>query len=119
MKETMVQRRAEAIGNGMALVLGLAFLGDLFELWNFNPYDGWCVLFLYIPAITGFIKKGITSGGVLLTLTAIVLTVGIFTEIDGRIWGAALLIYLAFLGGRSVYRKWNGETEVLANPDKK
>lgn len=103
----MTKNKIEVIGNGIALVLCLAFLGDLFELWSFDPLDGWWVLFLYIPAICGFLSKGITSGGVLLMLIAIVLTVGIFTDLDGRLWSVALILYLAYLGISSLCRKWN------------
>ena len=111
------QNKVETIGNAIALILGLAFLGDLFELWSFSAFDGWWVLFLYIPAICGFITKGVTAGGIMLLLTAGVLTAGMFTDLDGRIWGAALLVYLAFLGARSLRRSWsasaqeNGENE--------
>lgn len=107
MKKQMTQNKIEAIGNGIALLLGLAFLGDVFDLWNFDPFSGWWVLFLYIPAICGFLTKGVTPGGVMLTLTAIVLTVGMFTDVDGRLWSAALILYLAYLGGKTLYRKWN------------
>lgn len=107
MRKQMVQNKIEAIGNEIALLLGLAFLGDVFDLWTFNPFSGWWVLFLYIPAICGFLTKGITAGGVMLTLTAIVLTVGMFTDIDGRLWSAALILYLAYLGGKALYHKWN------------
>ena len=102
-----MESKMEVIGNGIALALGLAFLGDLFALWSFDPFDGWWVLFLYIPAICGFLTKGLTAGGVMLTLTAAVLTIGMFTDVDGRIWGAALILYLAYLGIRSLSRKWN------------
>ncbi len=94
MKNQITQNKIEAIGNGIALLLGLAFLGDVLDLWNFNPFSGWWVLFLYIPAICGFLTKGITEGGVMLTLTAIVLTVGMFTDVDGRLWRGALILYL-------------------------
>lgn len=107
MKAQISKTKIEVIGNGIALALGLAFLGDLFELWRFDPFDGWWVLFLYIPVVCGFLTKGITAGGVMLALTAAVLTIGIFRETDGRLWGAALIIYLAYLGGRSLYRTWN------------
>ena len=107
MKKQMAQNKIEAIGNGIALLLGLAFLGDVFDLWSFNPFSDWWVLFLYIPAICGFLTKGVTPGGVMLTLTAIVLTVGMFTDVDGRLWSAALILYLAYLGGKTLYRKWN------------
>ena len=107
MKNEIARGRVELIGNGLALLLGLAVLGDVFELWSFDPFDGWWVLFLYIPAVCGFITKGITAGGIMLSLTALVLTAGMFTDVDGRLWGAALLIYLAYLGVSFLCRRWN------------
>ena len=107
MKNQMTQNKIEAIGNGIALLLGLAFLGDVFDLWSFNPFSGWWVLFLYIPAVCGFLTKGITTGGVMLTLTAIVLTVGMFMDVDGRLWSVALILYLAYLGGKSLFHQWH------------
>lgn len=107
MNKNPTQGKIDTIGNAIALALGLAFLGDLFELWRFDPFDGWWVLFLYIPVACGFLTKGITAGGIMLALTAAVLTIGIFRDTDGRLWGAALIIYLAYLGGRSLYRTWN------------
>lgn len=107
MKKQIAQNKIETIGNGIALILGLAFLGDIFELWNFSPFSGWWILFLYIPAVCGFLTKGVTAGGVMLALTAIVLTVGIFTDVDGRLWSVALLLYLAYIGGKSLYQRWN------------
>lgn len=111
MRKQIEQNKIEAIGNGIALILGLAFLGDVFDLWTFNLFSGWWVLFLYIPAICGLLTKGITAGGVMLTLTAIVLTVGMFTNVDGRLWGVALILYLAYLGGKALYRKWNASVD--------
>ena len=93
MKKQIAQNKIETIGNGIALILGLAFLGDIFELWNFSPFSGWWILFLYIPAVCGFLTKGVTAGGVMLALTAIVLTVGIFTDVDGRLWSVAKMEY--------------------------
>lgn len=107
MKNQITQNKIDAIGNGIALLLGLAFLGDVFDLWSFNPFSGWWVLFLYIPAICGFLTKGITPGGIMLMLTAIVLTIGMFTDVDGRLWSGALILYLAYLGGKTLYHKWN------------
>ena len=111
MKNEITRGRVELIGNALALLLGLAFLGDVLELWSFYPFHGWWVLFLYIPAVCGFITKGITAGGIMLSLTALVLTVGMFTDVDGRLWSAALLIYLAYLGVSSLYRRWNAPIE--------
>lgn len=111
MKVKFDGNKVEAIGNGIALLLGLAFLGDVFNLWNFNLFEGWWVLFLYIPAICGFLTKGITSGGVMLTITAVILTIGLFVDLDGRLWGLALIIYLAYLGFKSLSRQWNVESE--------
>ena len=113
--EKMQSSKVDTIGNGIALLLGLAFLGDVLGLWNFDPFDGWWVLFLYIPAVCGFITRGVTAGGILLTLTAVVLTIGMFTEIDGRIWGIALLPYLAYLGGKALYCKWNAPNEAYVD----
>lgn len=99
-------KKVNAIANGAAIILGLAFLGDLLELWNFHPFDGWWVLFLYIPAISGLIINGVTSGSVLMLLTALVLTLGLVADVDGRIWCAALILYLAYVGGRSIHNDW-------------
>lgn len=112
MKNKVMRNRVETIGNGIALLLGLAFLGDLFGLWCFDPFDGWWVLFLYIPAVTGFLVNGVTAGGIMLTLTALVLTVGMFTDVDEKLWAVALMIYLAYLGFNSLRRKWNAPEEV-------
>ncbi len=111
MKTKLSSSKVNAIGNGIALILGLAFLGDLLELWSFDLFSGWWVLFLYIPAICGFLTKGVTSDGVMLILTAVVLTIGMVTDIDGRIWSCALIIYLAYIGGRSIFNGWNEAKE--------
>lgn len=118
MKNKMTNNKIEAIGNGIALLLGLGFLGDVFELWSFNLFSGWWVLFLYIPAICGFLTKGITSGGVMLILTAIVLTVGMFIDMTGRLWGVALILYLAYLGGKSLYHQWNNPVDKQDDKDR-
>ena len=102
----MNAKKVNAIANGAAILLGLAFLGDLLELWSFHPFDGWWVLFLYIPAISGLVVNGVTSSGVLMLLTAFVLTLGLVADVDGRIWCAALILYLAYVGGRSVHKNW-------------
>lgn len=106
MKKKMSQNKVDAIGGGLALLLGIGFLGDVFQLWDFNFFQGWWVLFLYIPAICGFLTKGITAGGVLLTITAIILTVGIFVDLDIRLWGLGLIIFVAYIGVKSFYEKW-------------
>lgn len=106
MKSSLYKKRVELIGNEITLLLGLIFLGNFFELWSFDPFDGWWVLFLYIPAICGFLTKGITTGGILLTLTAVALTIGMVTDLDERVWAVALILYLAFISGKSLCNKW-------------
>lgn len=103
----MTKEKINALGNMAAMVLGLLFLGDIFELWSFHPFDGWWLLFLYIPVTCGFLTQGITRGGVMLACTAVVLTIGMFTDIDGRIWSIVLLVYLAYIGGRSIQKDMN------------
>ena len=103
----MSKRKINACGNMAAMILGLLFLGDILELWSFHPFDGWWLLFLYIPVVCGLLTQGITSGGVMLACTAIALTVGMFMDIDGRVWSVVLLVYLAYIGWRSIQKDLN------------
>lgn len=103
----MTKEKINALGNMAAMVLGLLFLGDILELWNFHPFDGWWLLFLYIPVICGFLTKGLTRSGIMLACTSVVLTVGMFADIDGRIWSIALLVYLAYVGWHSIQKDMN------------
>ena len=59
----------------LLIVFGLLFLGNSFDLWNFNLFfDGWWTLFIIIPSICSLLNKDYTafilgtSVGVLLLL---------------------------------------------------
>ena len=98
----MYTKKIEAVTNGLMAFLGLAFLGDILDVWHFQPFDGWWLLFLYIPAVGDLLTKGLTAGTVMLACTAVVLTIGRFVDTDGRLWSVALLIYLSYVSLRAI-----------------
>ncbi len=48
------------------ILLGVAFIGDVLNFWDFNLFfDGWWTLFIIIPCIGSMINNGINAGNVI------------------------------------------------------
>jgi hypothetical protein len=67
----MTNRRIFGI---VLLVLGVIFLLNVLNIWNFNPFfTGWWTLLLIIPAIVSMSKQGVTTGNMILLIIGVVL----------------------------------------------
>lgn len=48
------------------LICGAGFLGDIFNLWDFNLSGGWWTLFLIVPGVVLLVRDGMNTGSMVL-----------------------------------------------------
>ncbi len=96
-----MKKRAASIVIGILLIIiGIGFLGNIFDIWHFTIFFcGWWTLFLIIPAIISIINSKPNVGNVFLLLFGVILLVINQFHISFRtVWFTAVAAFL-ILGG--------------------
>lgn len=63
----MRQKAANILIGILLIALGVAYVGDIFDIWSFTLFfDGWWTLFLIVPALYLMIKNGFNVGSIIM-----------------------------------------------------
>lgn len=62
----MRNKMGNIVVGALFLVIGIGFLGDVLDAWNFDLFfDGWWTLFIIIPCVVGMVHSGINMGSLI------------------------------------------------------
>lgn len=96
----------DKIGATVILALALGLAGDWLGLWTLPQMKGWWLVFLYVPAISSFLKGRFSTASITLFAVAVILTITNFTSIETKdIWKYCVIIFLGVNGIKMIYRK--------------
>lgn len=96
----------DKIGATVILALALGLAGDWLWLWALPQMKGWWLVFLYVPAISSFLKGKFSTSSITLFVVAVVLTITNFTSIETKdIWKYCVIIFLGVNGIKMIYRR--------------
>jgi len=96
----------DKIGATVILALALGLAGDWLGLWTLPQMKGWWLVFLYVPAISSFLKGKFSTSSITLFVVAVVLTITNFTSIETKdIWKYCVIIFLGVNGIKMIYRR--------------
>jgi predicted membrane protein len=96
----MKKRASSIIFGSLLIIIGIGFLGNIFDIWHFTIFfRGWWTLFLIIPAIVSMINSKPNVGNVLLLIFGVVLLAANQFHISAyTVWLTAVAAFL-ILGG--------------------
>ena len=96
----------DKIGATVILALALGLAGDWLGPWALPQMKGWWLVFLYVPAISSFLKGKFSTSSITLFVVAVVLTITNFTSIETKdIWKYCVIIFLGVNGIKMIYRR--------------
>lgn len=102
-----MRKKVGEIATGIIFIAaGIGFLGNVFEIWNFNLFfDGWWTLFIIVPCLCNMIGYGINTGNLIgLGVGAILLLSAQDLVPDDVLWKAGAAVLFVLIGVSILFR---------------
>lgn len=105
-REKMRNKLSNAIWGIIFIVLGIAFAGNAFSLWNFNLFfEGWWTLLIIVPCSISLVKNGYRTSSFIGVLIGVMLLLSEQNYIDGDILGKLIVPFIFVVIGISMVIK--------------